>query len=480
MSTQSTTTERRVIKGESLKDPQSGQLTGRYAITFDDHVTAETDDAAIAKAARAALDQGRPVEVEIEKSPSGVMQILELRLLDPKPRREEPAPQAAPPAALARRPDLPQGLIESPTKLAEQMEAMAKHYNVLSPAIAVANMAPGYGANLAIVQIDATVEFNDKKTSGAGADTYWSKSIHQDPSKRSLNKQGLLKIANAAGIQWDRANCRRLDDGSQRNYWHWQYAGAIRTHDGQLQPVQGSRELDLRDGAAEATAMTPDQLKRARAFGNEICETKAMERAIRSLGVRQAYHVDELKKPFVVVRFSFTPDMSDPEIKKLVTERAISGMGQLYESPAPPVTSAPALPPPAVTEDPFATASPASTGSAPVSGAAAAAAASSSGPKWPADAKFIVEVKVKREGETNGRGWKLYEVAAKGGETWTTFSSSHLKDIEFAREKGWPVRIEAEERDPEKYPGQLTITAVAIIDPRQQDLPLDGQPKGGF
>jgi len=234
---------------------------------------------------------------------------------------------------LAPAPKLPHGLIMQPEELSNQLQAMSQHYNVLTPAIAISQLAPGFGANLAVVQIDSTITLDEKRTSGTGPDTYWSKFIHKDGNVRSLNKSGLQKIAQALGIQWDPRECRRVDNGRERNYWHWKYVGYVRTHDGNLQTVSGSRELDLRDGAAEATEMTSSsQLQKQRAMGNQMCETKAMQRAIRTF-VRQSYTVDELKKPFLIVRFSFTPDMSDPEIKKLVTQQAMAGIGALYQAP---------------------------------------------------------------------------------------------------------------------------------------------------
>ena len=243
--------------------------------------------------------------------------------------------------SLATVPALPTRAITNSHDLSEQLRGLQQHFNVISPAIAVSELAQGFGANLATVLVDHTIVDAE---SGRGTETYRSKKIHKD-HERALAKVAMLKLSQAAGIQWDLDRCRRIDNRQQRYFWEWQYVGTLRTHDGQMLVLRGSRELDLRDGSAEAQGMSDRQLQQQRSFGNEICETKAMERAIRAgLALRQVYTVEELKKPFLLVRFSFMPDMNDPEIKRLVTERALSGVGMLYQPPAAPALELPPAP----------------------------------------------------------------------------------------------------------------------------------------
>jgi len=448
---------------------------GVFLVELEGGTVVDTDNVDIARACARARSAGAALEFELAQGPLGRPRITEVRAAtieqgrqsDAAPPSASPAPSA--PTAMQRRPELPHGLIHNPEELTTQLLQMSQHYNVLSPTLAIANMAEGFGANLAIVQIDSTVKFEmddkDHPKSGTGPDCYWSRTIHKSVDKRSLNKRGLKKIADALGIQWDDRACRRLDDMRQQHYWLWQYVGYIRTHDGQLQTVKGTRELDLRDGSAESKTMTPNQLLQQRSRGNEICETKAMHRAIRNY-VDQSYTVDQLKKPFLVVRFSFTPDMSDPAIKKLVTQQAMAGIGALYPEPPAAALPPPPEPPPDQEdddEDPFA----AATGPAAPKDAVP-------GFKMPADAKFIAAVNKKRtgqykSGQREGQSWTLYEIVAKTGESWTTFSHEHAKDADFAKEKGWPVRIEDETN--EQYPDQLNVKTLKIVDPRQPNLP---------
>jgi hypothetical protein len=456
-----------------------------YVLTLDGNEIVETTDESIASAAANARRAGRSFTVELEANPAGGRQLLvELKLVpangaaaSPQPANTAIAKSAPPPAQpIVRRSDIPTHLISQPRELAEQLEQMQRDYNVLSPAIAVSQMAPGYGANLAVVKIDPTVTFNKEKdpSSGTGPDTYYSKFMFQgDEQKRALNKQGLLKISQAAGIQWDPHHCRRLDDGRERFYWRWQYYGGIRTHDGQWQPLTATRELDLRDGAGEAGQMTANQLVQARARGNEICETKAMERAIRGLGIRQVYTVDELKKPFLIVRFSFTPDMSDPEIKKFVTQQAMSGIGALYSTSA----AAPALPPPPadeVDDDIDATMQSLSADektarrhtetSAPPAKAKPDPFAET--PNWPTVAK--VEKASGKQGKT-GRDWTRYDVTFSTGEIASTFSQTMQQLIDEAVTQKAAVKYSTSPN--EGYNDK--IETFAIVDTRQGSLPME-------
>jgi hypothetical protein len=437
-----------------------------YLITLDGGEVVQTIDEAIATAANAAMRKKQALVVDLER-PAGAKYsvIAELRLATNEEiaaaapaTTEKPTGLAKPGSSAVAAPAIPTGLISDPLKLTEQLQALGRHYNVISPMIAVSQFAPGYGVNLVVVSIDSKIV---DETTGRGTDTYHSKKIHK-PNERALSKNGLLKISQALGIQW--APPKRLDDGSEANRWQWQYYGVVRNYDGQLQPVTGSRELDLRTGSAEAAGMSDGQLKVARTFGNEICETKAMERAIRNY-VRQVYTVEELAKPFLIPRFSFTPDMSDPEIKKLVTERALNGMSSLYPPPAVEMPSSAAAPAaaaalPAPKSNPFA--EPPKSASPAIPGAAADFV-------LPDDAKFIADIKQLRTGERKDKTkWALRQVTATTGEAWTTFEDKHVAVAEEAKAKGWPVRIVDKENT--EYPDQLNIGAITLIDPRQGDL----------
>lgn len=472
-----TTIEPRLVKRGTLNE-----TTGIYTLYLDNGTEVDTESTEVAETASKAAKAGKLMVFETEArggrnvitqmSPAPAPEQSQSQKPDAVARTEPAATRPIAAQGTVKRPELPTGLISDPQALTTQMTALQAHYNVLSPAISISQMAPGYGANLAVVQIDPSVEF-DEYGNGAGPDCYFSKSLLKDASKRALNKQGLLKIAQAAGIQWMPAECRRLDDGKERNFWNWKYFGYVRTHDGQLMPVSGSRELDLRDGAAEAIAMKGPQLTKARASGNQICETKAMERAIRTLGIRQVYTVDELRKPFLIVRFSFTPDMNDPEIKKLVTQQAMGGIGQLYAPPA--AAMLPAAP------EEVADLSIAGQGQAMAAAAPAKrnpfaddAPEADAGETLPDGTTTIVKVnKASGAKTTNGKStpWTKYDVTFATGEIATTFSQTIQQLVDDAERQKAPVRIETSPQ--EGYNDK--IERLTIIDKRQQSLPVSGE-----
>lgn len=457
--TQSSTAEFTNTKARMLT---AGAVEGdTYVLTFDDGLVAITKDEAIATSAASAKRQGVALQLELETRTDGQPPlIIELK---PAPKQEvvrhESAAAKPVTQALAKTPAIPVGLIVDPQELTAQLDALRQHFNVISPMIGVSQFAPGYGVNLVVVRIDPTI--TDEKN-GRGVDTYKGK-IH-GANERALNKSGLLKISQALGIQW--AAPKRLDDGSQANYWHWQHYGWIRTYDGQMLPVTGSRELDLRNGSAEAAAMSAGQLPVARTFGNEICETKAMERAIRNF-VAQSYTVEQLQKPFLIPRFSFTPDMADPEIKKLVTQQAMSGMGALYppSAPAMPTDAHPALPAPATTT----AATPAAARLNPFAEPAAATAKAGE-PQRPIGGLKVAEVKSHTGVGRNDKPYTKTTVVFDTGESGVTFSGSITETANKAKKAGQWVKATLE--DNEQYPDQQNLKALEILDGTQPDLPI--------
>lgn len=461
----------------------AGHIEGDwYCLVLDGDERVYTQDRSIAAAAADAKRSGHAFHLDIETR-DGRRVVVDLQTVIEQPTAthpqtppatsapKAPAPQATSTRALVQAPAIPTGLISDPAALSNQLTSLRQHYHVMSPAISVSQMAPGFGANLAVVQIDTTVTWNKEETSAIGPDTYWSKTIHGgDKSKRSLRKEGILKLGQAIGVQWVPEHCRRTDNRKEPYLWSWQYFGAVRTHDGQVMPLQGSYELDLRDGSAAAKAMTANQLPKARQNGNEVCETKAMLRALRTLGIQQAYTVDELKKPFLIVRFSFTPDMADPEIKKLVTQQAMSGIGALYATPtmgALPAPTLPALPAAADLDDVFTDA----TDSAPATQQKPAPSATAQPDTIPDGSTTIAEVK--REKGVNAktqRPWVRYDVTFATGEIASTFSHSVQQLVDDAERQKARVRITTTEQ--EGYNDKLDT--LEIIDSRQQSLPAGG------
>lgn len=73
-----------------------------------------------------------------------------------------------------------------------------------------------------------------------------------------------------------------------------------------------------------------------RKYGLRNCETRAINAMIRECGcgVKQKYTRHELAKAFVAVRVIFIPDMSDPDVRKLVTSAALGATTAMYPTHA--------------------------------------------------------------------------------------------------------------------------------------------------
>jgi hypothetical protein len=271
-------------------------------------------------------------------------------------------------------------LIRTPMQLAERVRALQQVAHVLSPAVAVAAIPQHIAINPVVVVIDTTV---DAET-GRGTDVYFQRSIHKsrkqgrgyeatyEPLEVSLNAKAILRVLASSGVKVTRSV--RTDDGSKTNYWTWEACGEIREFDGSWRALpHGNVEIDLRDGSAQigewtseawskAVAAAEERKKHtpkddqwkvkpepvggwsqervigARKFGLRLAESKALNALGRNLGLKQIYSIEELKKPFVIFRAMWNPDMSDPETRRMVTAAELGAthlLGYPASSPAP-------------------------------------------------------------------------------------------------------------------------------------------------
>lgn len=226
------------------------------------------------------------------------------------------------------------GLIRTADDINTKLKEWRDRFHVLSPFTQMGGtFGPGIVVTVASVSLDPRVN-----EYGQGIDTYYSKAfmkapdgIHAPSAQRAPNKVGLLRIAQCAGIRWDASRCLRTDSGREPLYWAFSAAGEYLTPDGIWLPLTGTSEVDLRDGSPQATAMTPKQLVMQRQFGLALAESKAKNRAIRSLGLQSSYTVEDLlKKPFLIMRATFQPDASDEVGRRVFAQVAMGASRFLY------------------------------------------------------------------------------------------------------------------------------------------------------
>lgn len=281
-------------------------------------------------------------------------------------------PEETPGTALVKRvTELAAKLPASPTELVERIRAIRQEAHVLSPATTAASIPPHIRINTVVEVIDTTF---DRKT-GRGNDVYFQASIHKsekkgrgddatfEPLEVSLNATAIKRLMGAVGVSVTAST--EILTGEQ-NHWKWQSVGKIRDFDGSWRSLPpGTADVDLRDGSAQIGEWTReewdkrekeaeakaaklsdrdkwkakprpingwsgDRVMAARRFGLRLAEAKSLNALGRNVGLKQIYSLEELKKPFVIFRATFNPDMNDPEIKRMVHAAELGALDALY------------------------------------------------------------------------------------------------------------------------------------------------------
>ena len=204
-------------------------------------------------------------------------------------------------------------VIVDPNQLTAKIAAWkAAGFHVLSPAIKFTSFAVNFGANVGALVIS---------TDPAMGECYYDKAAMKE-DERAIARVGLDKFTQLAGISW-LPSSRRTDPRTVMNLWEYHVDGAFVSYDGTPQIITGTSEVDLRDGGAQIGGWTPQGWKdllaanvgkpkdqctwniggwseqrvmNARRFGLRLAETKAKNAAIRTLGLKGKYTLDELAR----------------------------------------------------------------------------------------------------------------------------------------------------------------------------------------
>lgn len=197
----------------------------------------------------------------------------------------------------------------------------------------------------------------------------------------ALTKVSLDALATAADLT---VLAKRVDDKRDKDYAEYEGHAIMTTPSGgvrrqgrtcdwiaevELEKVtaQANRWVDMGienrwNGFSAATreqklnSRIAERWLSAREFGKRGVESKAANRAVRALlGISPKYSFDELNdKKFAVVRFVFTPDLDDREVKLMVISAGLQAQRMMYGAPAqieqpttlPPVNIEPLMLPP--------------------------------------------------------------------------------------------------------------------------------------
>jgi DNA repair exonuclease SbcCD nuclease subunit len=181
----------------------------------------------------------------------------------------------------------------------KRLEELALDCHVVTPAAHFDVLAPGWGVSVTYVRVDA----KDQREAHAS----------DDERTLTLSAKKMQEIGRAAGIDWDPHESGRKGDTSDPRYVEFVAVGHDTGVDGSKRRCVGEVALDLRDGSEETkrrreraavSGRDPDlELGRDRRFLHRQAETQAQARAVANgLGLRRDYTVEELSKPFAIVR----------------------------------------------------------------------------------------------------------------------------------------------------------------------------------
>ncbi len=232
-------------------------------------------------------------------------------------------------------------------ELSNRLEKLRKEgaYNVLVPTVTIQEISPMHKPVLEIVQIN---------TEPKGGEIY---EIVKGSGDWSLNSTALSKISFAAGLLWNARNCRRTDNGSNPKITSYQAEAFVRKEDGTYMPVNREYQLDLEvieeeirtswetksQDLAKKEKWTEEKRKdfvekyvkrdmlQKRKFRLQLAQTGAMARVIKFIfGLKGTYKIEELKKPFIVPKIVFAPDVNDPQVKAMLMKQGLDATALLF------------------------------------------------------------------------------------------------------------------------------------------------------
>lgn len=223
-------------------------------------------------------------------------------------------------------------------------------HNLLIPIKTVAEIAEIQKPVMNVVYIstnldDKEIYIQEKESKGyRDKDEKW---VNQYVApKYALTKKGLNKLARAAGIKILNTSpvipstCQKciavngkigtaVKCGECKNQdVKFQVKISVPQLTGENIEYVAHKEICI---MTETIDMTEKQKSQYIKFRNEICESKALNRAFRAaLLLKPTYSIEELKKPFVVA--FLVPNLNDPDVKAAVLKKYSQSMNNLFGS----------------------------------------------------------------------------------------------------------------------------------------------------
>ncbi len=215
-------------------------------------------------------------------------------------------------------------------------------FNLLVPMKTVAEIASIHRPVMNVVYI--STDLNDKEIyEQEKAKSAW-KDKPASPAKYALTKKGLTKLMRAAGIKilsskpvipstcqkcaaMNAAIGKPVRCGSCPNKdVKYEVRISVPQLTGENIDIVAHKEIivdDVTDG------MSPAQKSEFLKFRNEMCESKALNRALRTaMQIKGTYLIEEFKKPFVVAYL--VPNLDNPDVRAEAVKGMFGAAHELY------------------------------------------------------------------------------------------------------------------------------------------------------
>ena len=223
----------------------------------------------------------------------------------------------------------------------------ADRYNLLVPMQTVAEIAEIHKPVMNVVQISTNPADKEIYEQEKGSEAWTGRDGRQHPAKPAgwaLTKKGLNKLMRAAGIKilgtrpvvpTTCQKCAEVNKGIGRPV----NCGACPNKDvkfearisvpqltGESIEIVAHKEIIVQD---VTDGMTENQRKEFLKFRSEMCETKAINRALRAaMHIKGTYTIEELRKPFVVAYL--VPNLDNEMVKQEAVRHFFTSAQELY------------------------------------------------------------------------------------------------------------------------------------------------------
>jgi hypothetical protein len=235
----------------------------------------------------------------------------------------------------------------SSNSLAITAQYPMEKYNLLVPMQTIAEIAEIQKPVMNTVTISTDLEdkeiYEQEKAKGSWTDNK-NRNHPATPARYALTKKGLTKLMRAAGIKILSSRpivpstcqkCAEINKGIGKpvncgNCKNKDVKFEVRVSAPQLTgesiEIVAHKEIIVDDVIAD---MTDKQRAEFLKFRNEMCESKALNRALRTaMQIKGTYLIEELNKPFVVAYL--VPNLDNPDVKQKAVESFFQSAREIY------------------------------------------------------------------------------------------------------------------------------------------------------